>query len=56
MINVSLTYCGNHFTVNVNQTIMSYALNLSRDRGQLFLSKILGEKHCELVPVNTFSG
>ena len=36
-MDVSWPSCGNHFTVYVNQTIMSYALNLHGDTCQLFL-------------------
>lgn len=48
MIDVSSTYCGNHFTVNVNQTIIPHALSLSNDIGQLFLSKIRGKNTMSL--------
>lgn len=37
--NVSWTYCGNHFTTYVNQTITLYALSLYSDVCQLFLNK-----------------
>ena len=39
MMEVSWTYCGNCFTVYVNQTITLYALNLQSDVCQLFLNK-----------------
>ena len=38
-MDVSLTYCNNHFTIYVNQTIMLYTLNLYSDVCQLFLNK-----------------
>ena len=39
MMNVSWTYCGSHFTIYVNQTIMLCTLNVYSDVCQLFLSK-----------------
>ena len=42
-MDVSCTYCGNHCTIYVSQTIMLYALNLYGDVCQLFLNKT-GEK------------
>ena len=44
MMDVSGTYCGNHFTIYVNQTIMLYPLNLYSDVYQLFLNKIGNKK------------
>ena len=35
---------GYHFTVDVNQTTMLYALNLDSDECQLFLNKTGGKK------------
>lgn len=40
MMHVNETYCGHHFTMYVNQTIMPYILNLHSDIHQLFLIKI----------------
>ena len=40
----SWAYCGNHFTIYVNQTITLYALNLPNDVHQLFLNKTGGNK------------
>ena len=37
-MDISWTYCGNHFTIYVNHTIMLYALNLHSDVCQLFLN------------------
>ena len=42
-INVTRTYCGNHFSIYINQTIMLYALNLHSDDVYYFLNK-LGKK------------
>ena len=39
MMDVSWTYCGNQFTINVIQTIMQYTLNWHSDACQLFLHK-----------------
>ena len=38
-MDVSWTYCGNHFTIYVNQIIMLYVYNLYSDVCQLFLNK-----------------
>ena len=35
---ISTTYCGNHFAINENQTILLYALNLYSDACHLFLN------------------
>ena len=40
----SWAYCGNHFTIYVNQTITLYALNLPNDVHRLFLNKTGGNK------------
>lgn len=42
MMDVSWTYCGNPFTINVTQTIMLFALNLHSEDCQLFLNKTGG--------------
>ena len=39
MMDASWTYCDNHFTIYVNQTIMLYDLDLYSEICQLFLSK-----------------
>ena len=41
-MNVSWTYCDNHFTIYMNQTFMLYALNIDNDVCQLFLNKTRG--------------
>ena len=61
MMDASWTFCGNHFTVYVNQTIMLYALNLYSDVCQLFLNKIgegswLEKKKCWLNPLKPQTG
>ena len=38
-MDISWTYCGNHFTICINQTILLYALNLYSHVGHLFLNK-----------------
>ena len=38
-MDINWTYCGNHFTICVNQIIILYALNLYSDVYQLFLNK-----------------
>ena len=38
-IDVSWTYCDNHFTIDVNQTTVLYTLKLYSDVSWLFLSK-----------------
>ena len=43
-MDVSWTYCGNHFTIYVNQTIMLYLLSLYNHVFQLFLNKTGGKK------------
>lgn len=40
---INWTYCGNYFTVYVNQTIMLYTLNLYSDECQLFLNKTVNK-------------
>lgn len=42
---VSWTYCGNHFTVYLNQTILLYTLSFHSDVCQLFLKKKLEKFH-----------
>jgi len=51
-VGVSLTYCGNHFTIYINQTIMLYTLNLHHDVRKLFLNKT--GKSCEKQNLKTF--
>lgn len=36
---VTGVYCGNHFTIYVNKTIMLYVLNLYTDGCEIFLNK-----------------
>lgn len=43
MMDVSWIYPGDHFTINVNQTITLYTLNSNCDACQLFLNKALLE-------------
>ena len=47
MMDVNWTYCGDHFTIYANRTIMLYTLNIYSDVCQLFLNKT-GEKMLEL--------
>lgn len=42
-MDVNWTYCDNHFTMYVNQTLKLYALNLYSDVCQLFFNKTGGK-------------
>lgn len=46
-MDVSLTYCGDHLTIFVNQTIMLYTLNLHSVECQVFLKKTGRERERE---------
>ena len=51
---MDINYCGNYFTIHVNQTIVLYALN--NDVCQLFLNKIgQGDRREFIIYINIYN-